>query len=93
MRVLQQVVGFAGFDVGDEGAQGVEGAGEVVVLLACDGCVGVAVGVGTEQELRSPQNGASQVTSGIWGLLCVITRCRRGFDSASLWPAFIPTMP
>ncbi len=50
MRVLQQVVGFAGFDFGDEGAQSVEGAGEVVVLLACDGCVGVAVGVGTEPE-------------------------------------------
>ena len=44
------MVGLAGLDVGDQGAQGLDGVGEVAVLLAADGYVAVAVGVGAEAE-------------------------------------------
>lgn len=43
---LKEVVCFAGLDVLDEGAEGFSGVGEVGVFLACDGYVGVVLGVG-----------------------------------------------
>jgi hypothetical protein len=66
------VVGLAGLDVADEGAEGFDGVGDVVVLLAGAGDAGVALGVGAYAERQCGEYGRGGRVAGTSARYCEV---------------------